>query len=57
VTVIPAPIPPPPVLRSFTCDSCTYGVTVFRPPARCPMCGDQAWTLNRRRPPVTPVRG
>ncbi len=49
VTVIPAPVPPPPLRRSFTCTTCSYGVRVVRPPERCPMCGERAWAIHPRR--------
>jgi rubrerythrin len=49
MSLIPAPTPPPPVRRGYICTACSYGVSVVRPPARCPMCGDKAWTLDPRR--------
>jgi rubrerythrin len=35
----------------LVCGSCGYGVTVERPPDRCPMCSARDWQLKRHSPP------
>ena len=42
------PLAPQPKL-DYVCTSCSYGVSVLRPPERCPMCGDQTWRPHLRK--------
>jgi rubrerythrin len=32
----------------FNCSKCSYGISLAKPPERCPMCGSGRWTPDRR---------
>jgi hypothetical protein len=42
--------PVTPLREQYIFSACSYGVSVVRPPSRCPLCGNGAWLLGRRKP-------